>query len=75
MPNKENFYDQLYKIETDYTTYFCSDIAEVMLQVAIWLHNGSTITIKMNPDQTNHEPVDPERLANMCIQILGGLKP
>lgn len=74
MTKKEKFYDQRYKIDAGYTTYYTSNLAEAMIQIALWLQYSVSITIKVNPDFKEVEPIDTKKLAEMCNEILGTLK-
>lgn len=74
MSDKENFYDQRYKIIANHTTYYTSNLAEVMIQMALWLEYNINITIKVNPDFKEGEPINMELLSEMCDEILGPLK-
>jgi len=51
---KTEFYFQRYCIQTLTTTYYLSDMEEVLEQTELWLKAGLDVTIKRNPDEQIH---------------------
>jgi hypothetical protein len=66
---EELFYNNRYRITAGDTFYYCSDIREVALQVMLWLKDNLEVSITVNPEYEEMEPLSSEEFQKITDMI------